>query len=149
MCLTIHLLCLYMSASTQQISLDKLTQVNHRQNLPGYMDYKLSSHDELLFLLMIDEDCFRQINDTYGHLEGDAALVRALKAACVPARKRPYIARYGGDEFILFMAGSRAEAEAPRAGIHETLERLNDEVDAPIAWPSSRPGTASPAAENT
>ena len=105
-----------MSASTQQISLAKLTQVNHRQNLPGYMDYKLSSHDELLFLLMIDVDCFRQINDAYGHLEGDVALVRvarALKAACVPARKRPYIARYGGDEFIIFMAGSRAEAEAP------------------------------------
>ena len=65
-----------MSASTQQISLDKLTQMNHRQNLPGYMDYKLSSHDELLFLLMIDEDCFRQIND-----EVDAPYRLAVKQA--------------------------------------------------------------------
>ncbi len=54
---------------------------------------------------MIDVDNFKTINDTYGHLSGDLALVEvanALKAAC---NRNDYVVRYGGDEFypwILF-----------------------------------------------
>ena len=62
--ITLELLCLYMGTSTQQISLDKLTQVNNRQNLLGFLDYKLINHDEKLFLLMMDLDYFKVINDT-------------------------------------------------------------------------------------
>lgn len=148
-CLTIELLCVFMSASTQQISLDKLTQVNNRQNLLGFLDYKMHNHDELLFLLMIDVDYFKTINDTYGHLEGDHALVRvasALKKACAPFRKRPYISRYGGDEFIVFIEGSRAEADALCNGIRQTLQEMNEAANTPYTltvsigvgswWPS-------------
>ena len=134
MAVTIELLCLYMGSSIQQISVDKLTQVNNRQNLLGFMEYKLVNHDERLFLFMMDQDYFKTINDSYGHLEGDDALIRAakaLKSACGDFRRRPYIARYGGDEFIVVVDSSQAEADALLDCIHQSLARLNAEARRP------------------
>lgn len=132
--ITIELLCLFMGTSTQQISMDKLTQVNNRQNLLGFLDYKLYNHDEKVFLLMMDLDYFKTINDTYGHLEGDDALIRAAKAlkiACGNFKRRPYIARYGGDEFIVVIESTKAEADALIANIREALEQLNQQAQRP------------------
>ena len=103
---SVEILCVYIGFSNQRISLDPLTQVNNRQNLIAYIDYKIAHHDDPVYLLIIDVDWFKQINDTYGHLEGDKALIRtakALKNACGPIEKRPYIARYGGDEFMVII----------------------------------------------
>lgn len=132
--LTVELLCLYVGTSTQQISLDKLTQVNNRLNLMGFMDYKLRNHDEMLYLLLVDADHFKAINDTYGHLEGDEALIRlsgALKAACQPFRKRPYIARYGGDEFIIMLEGSRTERDTLCESINREIQTINEVLRKP------------------
>ena len=131
---TIELLCLFMGTSTQQISMDKLTQVNNRQNLLGFLDYKLLNHDEKIFLLMMDLDYFKTINDTYGHLEGDDALIRAataLKMACGDFKRRPYIARYGGDEFIVVIESTKPEAETLIARIRESLDTLNKQANRP------------------
>ena len=52
---------------------------------------------------MIDLNKFKQINDQYGHVEGDMALRRtadALKMACGDNTLKTFIARYGGDEFM-------------------------------------------------
>ena len=130
----IELLCLLMGTSTQQISLDKLTQVNNRQNLLGFLEFKLFNHDEKLFLLMMDLDYFKSINDTYGHLEGDDALVRAahaLKMACGNFKRRPYIARYGGDEFIVVIESSKPEADELVTGIRSALDELNRKANRP------------------
>lgn len=132
--ITIELLCLFMGTSTQQISLDKLTQVNNRQNLLSFLEYRVANHTEKLFLFMMDLDYFKTINDTYGHLEGDDALVRAAKAlklACGSFRKRPYIARYGGDEFIVVIESNKAEADALLERIRETLNELNAQANKP------------------
>ncbi|MBO4819172.1 MAG: GGDEF domain-containing protein [Firmicutes bacterium] len=102
--ISIEILCVYIGFFTQRISTDKLTQVNNRQNLISYIDYKIAHHDDPVYLMLIDLDYLKIINDTYGHLEGDKALTRvatALKMCCGPVEKRPYIARYGGDEFIV------------------------------------------------
>ena len=127
--ITIELLCLYMGTSTQQISMDKLTQVNNRQNLSRFLSNKLRSHTGELFLLMIDVDYFKSINDNFGHLEGDEALIRvanALKQGCTSCRKRPYIARYGGDEFIIITELSEEETLELCSSIKNKLKELND-----------------------
>ena len=133
--ITIELLCLYMGTSTQQISMDKLTQVNNRQNLLSFLEYKVINHTEKLFLFMMDLDYFKTINDTYGHLEGDDALIRAskaLKLACGDNfRRRPYIARYGGDEFIVVIESTKQEADRLLENIHANLKALNDEANKP------------------
>ena len=133
-CVMIELLCLYVDTSTRQISMDKLTQVNNRQNLLGFLEYKLQNHEESMFLLMIDVDYFKDINDTYGHLEGDEALVqvaKVLKQSCYDFERRPYIARYGGDEFIILLEGSRAEADRLCQRIHENLTEICQKLHKP------------------
>lgn len=135
-CLMLEYLCMYVSSNRQQISMDKLTQVNNRQNLISFMNYKLINHESQLFLLMIDVDYFKSINDTYGHLEGDNALIRvaeALKTACMAFKMRPYIARYGGDEFIIVMEGTREEAGELCDSIRRILKETHGkEADYPL-----------------
>lgn len=57
-----------------------------------------------LSALMIDIDCFKAYNDTYGHLQGDICL-RRVAEAIVAALKRPgdFVARYGGEEFVALL----------------------------------------------
>ncbi len=116
--------------------MDPLTQVNNRHNLQSFLDYKLKNHENELYLLMIDVDRFKQINDTYGHLEGDAALMRvasALKKACMNILPRPYIARYGGDEFIIVAEGSRAEIDALCDKLRAVLQESAEQAAVPYA----------------
>ena len=132
----LELLCLYVVNSNQQISMDKLTQVNNRQNLLNFLEYKLINHEESLYLLMLDVDYFKDINDTYGHLEGDEALTEVagvLKRACADYPRRPYIARYGGDEFIILLEGGKADAESLRASIHQSMAELTRRLGKPYA----------------
>ena len=138
-CIMVELLCLYVGTSRQQISLDKLTQVNNRQNLITYLEYKLATHESRTFLLMIDLDDFKIINDTYGHLEGDNALIlvaQALKEACASYRLRPYIARYGGDEFMVITEGTRKEANELCENIQRIISEKQDK-DAPFELKAS------------
>ena len=135
-CITIEVLCLYIGSSNRQIMIDKLTQVNNRQNLNRYLSNKLHAHTDDLFLLMTDVDHFKQINDNYGHLEGDEALIRvsaALKQACTNCRRHPYIARYGGDEFIIVAELSEQEVLDLCSSIRAKLQELNEAAGAPYS----------------
>jgi diguanylate cyclase (GGDEF)-like protein len=70
-------------------------------------------------LLLIDVDMFKQYNDRYGHLAGDACL-RDVAAILTQAVQRPsgLLARYGGEEFVLILPST------PLAGAQEVAERL-------------------------
>ncbi|MFZ1918355.1 MAG: HD domain-containing phosphohydrolase [Terriglobales bacterium] len=68
-----------------------------------------------LAVMVCDLDNFKQINDLYGHLEGDNLLkdfAAQIKAAC---RGYDYVARMGGDEFVVVAPGLQAEASADKA----------------------------------
>ena len=83
------------------ISLDYLTQVNNRGELLKHLSLHMNERENLI-LYMLDLDGFKNINDRYGHLEGDKSLVRVaevLKKYC--AERNYFIARYGGDEFVI------------------------------------------------
>ena len=57
-------------------------------------------HPMLLYLL--DTNCFKQINDKYGHAEGDNALVSIAECMIQLAGEyNIFVARYGGDEFMM------------------------------------------------
>ena len=92
----------------------------------GFLNHKVKNHEEKLFLFMIDVDNFKSINDCYGHLEGDNALIytaNVLKRACAPFRKRPYIARFGGDEFIVVLEGEDQDAQRMEESIQALLKK--------------------------
>lgn len=80
-----------------------------------------------LWLFMMDVDYFKTINDTYGHIEGDAALVRVadvLKTVCIG---HDYVVgRYGGDEFMLIAELTKNELpEDVRSQIQFFVEQAN------------------------
>lgn len=53
-------------------------------------------------LIAVDVDDFKGVNDTYGHLEGDAVLKELARFMKQVMRKEDIVARFGGDEFIIF-----------------------------------------------
>ena len=126
--LALSVMILYIDWLTEMISVDPLTRLNNRkQLLHNYEQWIRNNEDHTpIYLLMIDANHFKEINDTYGHVEGDAALVRiadALRAACKTFKKRATIARYGGDEFVVL-----ARAENDRI-IKECIENVNFQLD--------------------
>jgi diguanylate cyclase (GGDEF)-like protein len=66
---------------------------------------------DILSLLMIDIDYFKKYNDTYGHLQGDECL-KAVAAEFQRAVGHPedFVARFGGEEFVILLPHSDAEA---------------------------------------
>lgn len=118
----VALLWVYLDMQEQKISLDPLTQLNNRTELAKYVAHRMRHHDanQTLCLYIIDIDHFKTINDTYGHIEGDRALQRvadALRHCC--AEGACFIARYGGDEFVMVRESSHTY------DANEASERLN------------------------
>ncbi len=117
------------------ISLDPLTRVNNRQQLDSYIKARMHNHSGKLFLIMMDIDYFKQINDQYGHIEGDSALVRVsdcLKEVCRSLPGRAFIARYGGDEFtIVTELADREQADQLCAEIKKQVRVTNAWEKAP------------------
>ena len=99
--ITLSIINIYIDSQEQLISIDNLTQINNRNQLFRYLSGKVKQNNSF-YLVMMDVDGFKKINDKFGHLEGDAALKKiatALKK--LAAKKNFFVSRYGGDEFIL------------------------------------------------
>jgi len=62
-----------------------------------------------LAIMLIDLDGFKQVNDTYGHLEGDYLLVQLADVLRNTLRNTELIARYGGDEFVVMMPSTNLQ----------------------------------------
>ena len=58
---------------------------------------------EILGLMFIDVDNFKQINDTYGHEAGDRVLVQVAEILTTATRRNDVVARYGGGEFLILL----------------------------------------------
>lgn len=101
---TISILMFFVSAQNSELSMDALTGLNNRGKLDFYLEEKVNGHkpNTYLYVLVLDIDKFKDINDKYGHVEGDNALIalsNILKKTC--DNGKDFAARYGGDEFTL------------------------------------------------
>ena len=93
----------YIFSREQLISVDPLTKLNNRNVLMQYLDGKMktTSDNKDLYLFVMDLDYFKKINDNFGHVEGDEAIVTVADVLRTVVRKTNYfVCRYGGDEFI-------------------------------------------------
>lgn len=114
---TILMIIFYIEAMEGQISVDPLTKLNNRGQLRRYVSQDSSIHREGLetYVMMLDINDFKNVNDSYGHAEGDRALVvtaDALRRAVGSSGVKAFIGRYGGDEFTLIVhAADSSEPE--------------------------------------
>lgn len=131
----VMMLYVYITSLNNQVSIDELTKLNNRTQLKKYIagdipKQNTGRHDR--YVLMIDLNKFKQINDQHGHIEGDNALKRAadaLRLSCSGSSLRPFITRYGGDEFIIIAKTESEELVRELSStIKETLIRLNKEA---------------------
>ncbi len=130
------ILFLYLTAIENRISIDPLTHINNRQELHRYLTIKMRSNpkDKDLYLLILDVNHFKGINDKYGHIEGDKALVtvaNAMKASFVDTKSSFFLCRFGGDEFIVIMeAYDEKQVRNQAALIQSNVTKLNEDSGA-------------------
>ncbi len=133
---TAAVLMLYITATENRISRDPLTNINNRQEMHRYLTQKMKPRSQKmnLYLMILDVDHFKEINDKYGHIEGDRALVtvaQALQISCADAKNRAFISRFGGDEFIVVMeADNEQQVRNTAELIRENITKLNEESGA-------------------
>jgi two-component system, cell cycle response regulator len=88
---------------------DELTGLYNRRGFFTLIEHqlKLAKRKKTgVFLLYADLDDLKIINDTWGHREGDVALIETAKILRTNYRESDIIARIGGDEFVVFPAGT-------------------------------------------
>lgn len=128
--LTISMIQVFTKFLENRITMDALTQINNRTKLMQYLEQHLNNREKTgnkkLYFIMMDLNDFKAINDTYGHVEGDSALV--IMAEVLKKSMLAYqgiLARYGGDEFCI--AGEFTEEEKNNLckEIVETLKIAN------------------------
>ena len=107
-CCAILMLVFYIQMLESRISIDPLTGLNNRGQLHRYIAQSTSLFREgrRTYVMMIDVNDFKKINDTYGHAEGDHALTviaDSLKRAAGSVSAPVFVARYGGDEFVFII----------------------------------------------
>jgi diguanylate cyclase (GGDEF)-like protein/PAS domain S-box-containing protein len=85
-----------------------------------------------ILLLYLDVDKFKEINDTYGHKEGDSLLKEVVQLFKSTLREVDIICRIGGDEFLLiFPDNSLNNAPLIRERLSKNLEKLNQSLNKP------------------
>jgi diguanylate cyclase (GGDEF)-like protein/putative nucleotidyltransferase with HDIG domain len=121
----------YQQAENSAIT-DYLTGLPNARSLFLQLDRELArcKRDNSSLVVMVgDMDGFKQINDRFGHLEGNRVLrlfAQALKESC---REYDYVARMGGDEFVVIAPGLPAEAAAKKASqLRELAKQAGIEV---------------------
>lgn len=88
----------------EQANTDFLTQALNRRGFEDALKAMLDSQNEVLPIMSFDIDFFKQINDTYGHDQGDLILQRFSSLCRESLRQNDLFARFGGEEFILVLS---------------------------------------------
>ena len=133
---------------------DHLTGLFNRRYLMDALDKEVQRSSRKggnLSLLILDIDHFKNVNDTYGHLQGDAVLQKVALQLQKELRNYDIAARYGGEEFIAVLpdatlkeasfVADRIRASIQAAKFNGALAQLNLTVSLGVALYSTEDGT--------
>ena len=126
---TLAILINYTTVQNGYMAKDHLTGLYNRSQLESFMNYQLRNlkKGHYFFLILIDMDKFKEINDNFGHVVGDDALINAaklLRGSC--KRKADYVARLGGDEFVIIgQCEDVAAVDMIIERMHEVINTFN------------------------
>ena len=104
--------------------IDGLTGVHNKRHFLEFLERELAvaaRQGTPLSLIMIDIDHFKKINDTHGHLAGDAALKELCRRLRPRIRNTDLLARYGGEEFAVVLPATGREGAHQFAEVLRTL----------------------------
>ncbi len=105
---------------------DELTRLPNRRYMAQRFLQEMQRarrHHKGLAFVMLDLDHFKQVNDTYGHLQGDQVLAELAKILLSSKRESDVAARYGGEEFALILH------ETGESGAMTLAERIRSSVE--------------------
>jgi diguanylate cyclase (GGDEF)-like protein len=109
-------------------SRDALTGLYNRYRLMeelGHEVERCQSGERTSALLFIDLDQFKYVNDTGGHAAGDSLLVTAARQIIATVREQDFVARFGGDEFIVLLRDvARRDARKVADQVLESMRRV-------------------------
>ena len=91
---------------TTMATLDSLTGLLNRRTVYERLEEEIAKHRRFktpLSCLLLDIDHFKEVNDSYGHLAGDAVLVALAENLKSHSRRYDIISRYGGEEFLIIL----------------------------------------------
>ncbi|GAA4355126.1 diguanylate cyclase [Kangiella marina] len=115
-------------------SYDYLTKIPNRRHffeVVEAMHEAAIRHETPVTCAMIDIDKFKSVNDEYGHSVGDEVLRKVAETIKSSTRKSDVVARFGGEEFCMYMNGMSAENAQPyfeklRQKISDTIIHVED-----------------------
>jgi diguanylate cyclase (GGDEF)-like protein/putative nucleotidyltransferase with HDIG domain len=125
-------LTLRVPALQRQTQLDPKTGLFNAKYFEAELEKELARadrYDRPLTVVVGDLDLLRNINNTYGHLAGDAALLHVAKLLKAGVRDYDVVARFGGEEFAILMPETTLEqAEARLEEIREAIETAQIDI---------------------
>ncbi|PKM73959.1 MAG: hypothetical protein CVU91_02620 [Firmicutes bacterium HGW-Firmicutes-16] len=127
-CVTISLVIIYINIQKNQLYTDYLTGLYNRRLLDIHLNDALRNNEKpgSIGVIMLDIDGFKHINDAFGHVVGDQALVETANILKKSIGRVGFTARYGGDEFVVIVpAKDASEIEAVASEIEKNIELFN------------------------
>ena len=118
------------------ISRQRFEMLSRTDMLSGLMNRRafLETFDKMkggVALIIFDIDRFKSINDTLGHKAGDDVIVQVARCMAAAAGEGAILARIGGEEFAVLLAGARAqEVQAAADAVRLAIERVAGDVRA-------------------
>lgn len=124
----------FTNIQNRSMDIDYLTGAFNRGSLDHHMQNKidLATNNHSFSAMLLDIDNFKSINDTFGHYEGDVALIHTTKILHNSVSNTDFIARYGGDEFcIIFDQDNPCVLEKTIKNIYKNLQDFNGNTKKP------------------
>ncbi len=132
--LVLSIIIVYLNIQNRSLITDHLTDVYNRKGFDMHIREMMrgSIRGKAFSAIMLDYNHFKSINDSFGHDMGDKALKESanLLKGCI--RRNDFIARYGGDEFIILLeTDNKQELEAIVARINHAIDNHNQNLYQP------------------
>lgn len=121
-----------LAASTSRAEEDQLTGLANRHFLQRFLGDTDRPAD--LLVLLADVDGLKQVNDTYGHVAGDALLSTVAAALREHSRPTDVVVRWGGDEFIVLVPDAGVMAAPAALAVGERLADAVRDARVPAPW---------------